>query len=140
MAGPSESWLLLDPLLAAPIATRSARRSPLTPVFRGDVVRKRVPHQRARRAGAGVPVWSSSTARSSGFGYAMLGSNPKTAQRSGVSQHRTASARCSCRKLRGLAGGIMLAAAISVTTTLVANFARAIGFAGCSQRWSLASG
>jgi simple sugar transport system permease protein len=66
-----------------------------------------------------------------GFRLRMLGSNPKTAHRSGVNERRYGiGAMLVSGSFAGLAGGIMLAGGDFGNYQLVANFGVGIGFAG----------
>jgi general nucleoside transport system permease protein len=66
-----------------------------------------------------------------GFRLAMLGRNPGTARRSGVSEHRYGvGAMFASGGFAGLAGGMMLAGGDFGNYQLVANFGAGIGFAG----------
>jgi general nucleoside transport system permease protein len=66
-----------------------------------------------------------------GFRLAMVGRNPRTAQRAGVSQARYGTAALLISGgLAGLAGSLMLAGGDFGSYQLVANFGAGIGFAG----------
>jgi simple sugar transport system permease protein len=66
-----------------------------------------------------------------GFRLRMLGSNPKTAHRSGVNERRYGiGAMLASGGFAGLAGGVMLAGGDFGNYQLVANFGAGIGFAG----------
>jgi simple sugar transport system permease protein len=66
-----------------------------------------------------------------GFRLRMLGRNPRTAQRAGVSQERYGvGAMLVSGGFAGLAGGVMLAGGDFGNYQLVANFGAGIGFAG----------
>lgn len=66
-----------------------------------------------------------------GFRLRMLGNNPRTAQRAGVSEKRYGFvAMLTSGGFAGLAGGVMLAGGDFGSYQLVANFGAGIGFAG----------
>lgn len=66
-----------------------------------------------------------------GFRLRMLGNNPRTAQRAGVSEKRYGFvAMLASGGFAGLAGGVMLAGGDFGSYQLVANFGAGIGFAG----------
>jgi simple sugar transport system permease protein len=78
-----------------------------------------------------VLVWLVMDRSIIGFRLRMLGSNPKTAHRSGVNERRYGiGAMLASGSFAGLAGGVMLAGGDFGNYQLVANFGVGIGFAG----------
>jgi simple sugar transport system permease protein len=131
-------WGLRNPsLLLAPAAGR-ANRNQVSESLASDTRIPRVtwfgnefPISVLLALGLSLVVWLAIDRSVVGFRLRMLGSNPRTAQRSGVSERRYGiGAMLVSGSFAGLAGGIMLAGGDFGNYQLVANFGAGIGFAG----------
>ncbi|MEP7203403.1 MAG: ABC transporter permease [Ilumatobacteraceae bacterium] len=130
--GLRNTWLLLAP--AASRANRNQVSEPLpanTRVPRVTFFGNEFPISVLVALVLAFVVWLVIDRSVVGFRLRMLGSNPKTAQRSGVSQRRYGiGAMLVSGGFAGLAGGLMLAGGDFGPYELVANFGAGIGFAG----------
>jgi simple sugar transport system permease protein len=131
-------WGLRNPsLLLAPAAGR-ANRNQVSESLATDTRIPRVtwfgnefPVSVLLALGLSLLVWIVMDRSVIGFRLRMLGNNPRTAQRAGVSERRYGvGAMLVSGSFAGLAGGIMLAGGDFGNYQLVANFGAGIGFAG----------
>ena len=131
-------WGLRNPsLLLAPAAGR-ANRNQVSEALASDTRIPRVtwfgnefPISVLLAVALAIVVWMVLDRSVIGFRLRMLGSNPKTARRSGVAERRYGiGAMLVSGSFAGLAGGIMLAGGDFGNYQLVANFGAGIGFAG----------
>lgn len=131
-------WGLRNPwLLLAPAAGR-ANRNQVSESLAADTRIPRVtwfgnefPLSVLLALGLSIVVWVVMDRSVIGFRLRMLGRNPKTARRSGVSERRYGiGAMLVSGSFAGLAGGVMLTGGDFGNYQLVANFGAGIGFAG----------
>jgi general nucleoside transport system permease protein len=130
--GLRKPWLLLAP--AAGRANRNQVSESLaadTRIPRVTLFGNEFPLSVPLAVGLALVMWVIMDRSVMGFRLRMLGRNPKTAQRSGVSERRYGiGAMLASGAFAGLAGGVMLAGGDFGSYQLVADFGAGIGFAG----------
>jgi simple sugar transport system permease protein len=124
-------------LLLAPAAGRANRNQVSEPLPAGtripriEVFGNEFPLSVFLAVGLALALWVVLGRTVVGFRLRMLGRNPRTAHRSGVSQRRYGvAAMLVSGAFAGLAGGVMLAGGDFGNYQLVANFGAGIGYAG----------